>query len=61
MPVEPADALRCNFTSVTVNVLLLTDQLDTATKHRAAKEAERSDQKQHVFLKLLEQSEFSVL
>ncbi|KAM9831294.1 angiomotin-like 2a [Neosynchiropus ocellatus] len=35
----------------------LRDQLDTATKQRVAKEAECSDQKQHVFLKLLEQNE----
>ncbi|KAM9849191.1 angiomotin-like 2a isoform 2-T2 [Aulostomus maculatus] len=35
----------------------LREQLDTATKQRAAKEAECTDQKQHVFLKLLEQNE----
>ncbi|KAM7410520.1 hypothetical protein PAMA_001791 [Pampus argenteus] len=35
----------------------LREQLDTATKHRAAKEAECTDQKQRVFLKLLEQNE----
>lgn len=35
----------------------LRDQLDSATKQRAAKEAECSDQKQHVFVKLLEQNE----
>lgn len=38
-------------------VILCPDQLDTATKHKAAKEAECTDQKQRVFLKLLEQSE----
>ncbi|KAL7396614.1 hypothetical protein ABVT39_008710 [Epinephelus coioides] len=35
----------------------LRDQLDSANKQRAAKEAECSDQKQHVFVKLLEQNE----
>ncbi|GAA6217759.1 angiomotin-like protein 2 [Lates japonicus] len=35
----------------------LREQLDTATKQRAAKEAECTDQKQHVFVKLLEQNE----
>ncbi|XP_042370216.1 angiomotin-like 2a [Plectropomus leopardus] len=35
----------------------LRDQLDSATKQRAAKEAECTDQKQHVFVKLLEQNE----
>ncbi|CAK6956252.1 angiomotin-like 2a [Scomber scombrus] len=35
----------------------LREQLDTANKHRVAKEAECTDQKQHVFLKLLEQNE----
>ncbi|XP_053287197.1 angiomotin-like 2a isoform X1 [Pleuronectes platessa] len=35
----------------------LREQLDTATKQRAAKEAEFVDQKQHVFVKLLEQKE----
>nr|XP_057929900.1 angiomotin-like 2a [Doryrhamphus excisus] len=35
----------------------LREQLCTATKHRAAMEAECSDRKQHVFLKLLEQNE----
>ncbi|XP_029286128.1 LOW QUALITY PROTEIN: angiomotin-like 2a [Cottoperca gobio] len=35
----------------------LRDQLDSATKQRAAKEAECSDQRQHVFVKLLEQNE----
>ncbi|XP_060933697.1 angiomotin-like 2a isoform X2 [Limanda limanda] len=35
----------------------LREQLDTATKQRAAKEAECVDQKQHVFVKLLEQKE----
>ncbi|CAJ1059808.1 angiomotin-like 2a isoform X2 [Xyrichtys novacula] len=35
----------------------LREQLDTATKHRAAKETECSDQRQHVFVKLLEQNE----
>ncbi|XP_074525181.1 angiomotin-like 2a isoform X2 [Halichoeres trimaculatus] len=35
----------------------LREQLDSATKHRAAKEAECSDQRQHVFVKLLEQNE----
>lgn len=35
----------------------LREQLDTATKHRAAKEAQCSDQRQHVFVKLLEQNE----
>lgn len=35
----------------------LKDQLDTATKHRAAKEAECTNQKEHVFAKLLEQNE----
>ena len=39
-------------------VLLGTEQLDTATRQRAAKEAECVDQKQHVFVRLLEQSEF---
>lgn len=37
-------------------VILFTEQLDTATKQRAAKEAECTDQRQHVFVKLLEQS-----
>ena len=40
------------------SVLLYADQLDTATKHRAAREAESTDQRQHVFVKLLEQSRF---
>ncbi|XP_035509338.1 angiomotin-like 2a [Morone saxatilis] len=35
----------------------LREQLDTATKQRAAKEAECTDQRQHVFVKLLEQNE----
>ncbi|XP_037626596.1 angiomotin-like 2a isoform X1 [Sebastes umbrosus] len=35
----------------------LRDQLDSATKQRAAKEAECTDQRQHVFVKLLEQNE----
>ncbi|XP_069006970.1 angiomotin-like 2a isoform X1 [Embiotoca jacksoni] len=35
----------------------LREQLDTATRYRAAKEAEWTDQKQHVFAKLLEQNE----
>ncbi|XP_041647743.1 angiomotin-like 2a isoform X2 [Cheilinus undulatus] len=35
----------------------LREQLDTATRQRAAKEAECSDQRQHVFVKLLEQNE----
>ncbi|XP_059197934.1 angiomotin-like 2a [Centropristis striata] len=35
----------------------LRDQLDSATKQRTAKEAECSDQRQHVFVKLLEQNE----
>ncbi|XP_039985278.1 angiomotin-like 2a isoform X2 [Xiphias gladius] len=35
----------------------LRDQLDTATKQRAAKEAECKDQEQHAFVKLLEQNE----
>ncbi|XP_032382139.1 angiomotin-like 2a isoform X2 [Etheostoma spectabile] len=35
----------------------LRDQLDSATKQRAAKEAQCSDQRQHVFVKLLEQNE----
>ncbi|TDH08043.1 hypothetical protein EPR50_G00093680 [Perca flavescens] len=35
----------------------LRDQLDSATKQRVAKEAECSDQRQHVFVKLLEQNE----
>ncbi|XP_008275764.1 angiomotin-like 2a [Stegastes partitus] len=35
----------------------LRDQLDTANKHRAAKEAECTNQKEHVFAKLLEQNE----
>ncbi|XP_029938377.1 angiomotin-like 2a [Salarias fasciatus] len=35
----------------------LREQLDTATKHRVAKEAECTDQKQHIFVKLLEQNE----
>ncbi|XP_070688626.1 angiomotin-like 2a [Pempheris klunzingeri] len=35
----------------------LREQLDTATKQRVAKEAECSDQRQHVFVKLLEQNE----
>ncbi|XP_040896600.1 angiomotin-like 2a isoform X2 [Toxotes jaculatrix] len=35
----------------------LREQLDTATKQRAAMEAECTDQKQHVFVKLLEQNE----
>ncbi|CAG5861850.1 unnamed protein product [Menidia menidia] len=35
----------------------LREQLDTANKHRAAKEAECADPKQHVFVKLLEQNE----
>ncbi|KAG7514306.1 hypothetical protein JOB18_030346 [Solea senegalensis] len=35
----------------------LREQLDTATKQRAAREAECMDQKQHVFIKLLEQKE----
>ncbi|XP_029355313.1 angiomotin-like 2a isoform X2 [Echeneis naucrates] len=35
----------------------LREQLDTATKQRAAKETECIDQKQHVFAKLLEQNE----
>uniref|UniRef100_UPI0037E87DD9 angiomotin-like 2a isoform X2 n=1 Tax=Semicossyphus pulcher TaxID=241346 RepID=UPI0037E87DD9 len=35
----------------------LREQLDTATKQRSAKEAECSDQRQHVFVKLLEQNE----
>ncbi|XP_022615119.1 angiomotin-like protein 2 isoform X1 [Seriola dumerili] len=35
----------------------LREQLDTANKQRAAKEAECTDQKQHVFVKLLEQNE----
>lgn len=44
----------CNCHVVYVN--LCADQLDSATKQRAAKEAECSDQRQHVFVKLLEQS-----
>ncbi|XP_028260250.1 angiomotin-like 2a isoform X2 [Parambassis ranga] len=35
----------------------LKEQLDTANKHRVAKEAECTDQKQHIFIKLLEQNE----
>ncbi|XP_056271303.1 angiomotin-like 2a isoform X2 [Pseudoliparis swirei] len=35
----------------------LRDQLDSATRQRAAREAECSDQRQHVFVKLLEQNE----
>ncbi|XP_071373675.1 angiomotin-like 2a isoform X2 [Centroberyx affinis] len=35
----------------------LRDRLETANKQRVAKEAECSDQKQHVFVKLLEQNE----
>ncbi|KAM6938538.1 angiomotin-like 2a isoform 1-T1 [Lycodopsis pacificus] len=35
----------------------LRDQLDSATKQRSAREAECSDQRQHVFVKLLEQNE----
>ncbi|KAA8589752.1 hypothetical protein FQN60_013117 [Etheostoma spectabile] len=35
----------------------LRDQLDSATKQRAAKEAQCSDQRQHVFVKLLEQKQ----
>lgn len=35
----------------------LREQLDTATKQRAAREAECVDQKQHVFVRLLEQKE----
>ncbi|KAI3369071.1 hypothetical protein L3Q82_026033 [Scortum barcoo] len=35
----------------------LRERLDTATKQRAAKEAECTDQRQHVFVKLLEQNE----
>lgn len=35
----------------------LRDQLESATKQRAAKEAEASDPKHHVFVKLLEQNE----
>ncbi|KAG8003519.1 Angiomotin-like 2a [Nibea albiflora] len=35
----------------------LREQLDTATRQRMAKEAECSDQRQHVFVKLLEQNE----
>ncbi|XP_041790924.1 angiomotin-like 2a isoform X2 [Chelmon rostratus] len=35
----------------------LREQLDTASKQRAAKEAECTDQRQHVFVKLLEQNE----
>ncbi|XP_071343267.1 angiomotin-like 2a isoform X2 [Trachinotus anak] len=35
----------------------LREQLDTATKQRVDKEAECSDQRQHVFVKLLEQNE----
>nr|XP_046247443.1 angiomotin-like 2a isoform X2 [Scatophagus argus] len=35
----------------------LREQLDTATKQRAAKEAECTDQRQNVFVKLLEQNE----
>ncbi|XP_044055786.1 angiomotin-like 2a isoform X2 [Siniperca chuatsi] len=35
----------------------LREQLDTATKQQAAKEAECTDQRQHVFVKLLEQNE----
>ncbi|XP_019130922.2 angiomotin-like 2a isoform X2 [Larimichthys crocea] len=35
----------------------LREQLDTATRQRVAKEAECSDQRQHVFVKLLEQNE----
>lgn len=38
--------------------VLITERLETATRQRAAKEAECTDQKQHVFAKLLEQSEF---
>lgn len=37
-------------------VHLCTEQLDTANKQRVAKEAECTDQRQHVFVKLLEQS-----
>ncbi|XP_028300934.1 angiomotin-like 2a [Gouania willdenowi] len=35
----------------------LRDQLDTAVRHRAAKDAECLDHKQHVFVKLIEQNE----
>ncbi|KAM7011884.1 angiomotin-like 2a isoform 1-T1 [Tautogolabrus adspersus] len=35
----------------------LREQLDTATRQRTAKESECSDQRQHVFVKLLEQNE----
>ncbi|XP_017279060.1 angiomotin-like 2a isoform X2 [Kryptolebias marmoratus] len=35
----------------------LREQLDAAVKHRAAREAERTDPRQHVFVKLLEQNE----
>ncbi|KAM3850245.1 LOW QUALITY PROTEIN: angiomotin-like 2a [Diretmus argenteus] len=35
----------------------LRERLETANRHRAAKEAECSEQKQHVFAKLLEQNE----
>lgn len=41
-----------------LSALLCTEQLDTATKQQAAREA---DQKQNIFVKLLEQSKFSEL
>lgn len=39
---------------------MFTEQLDSANKQRAAKEAEGTDPKHHVFVKLLEQSKFSL-
>lgn len=45
---------QCVCNSHVLSVILSAEQLDTATKQRAA---ECSDQRQHVFVKLLEQSE----
>lgn len=60
--VQVMDSLLLNVTSVcnrrVLFVILITERLDTATKQRAAKEAECTDQRQHVFVKLLEQSKF---
>lgn len=54
---------RCLRLGVTLRVcnrcgmFACTEQLDAAVKHRTARETECSDPRQHVFVKLLEQSE----
>lgn len=51
-----SNVTRCVRNCHVVLAVFATEQLDTATKQRAAKEAECTDQRQSVFVKLLEQS-----